>query len=96
MGSSCGIVLRAAEATARQAGYITLWTDSRFEAETLFKRSLAVLEKALRPEHPSLAGALENYATLLRETGRNAEAEELGVRARAIWVTYGAANAAYR
>ena len=65
-------------------------------AEPLFKRTLAIYEKALRPEHPSLAGALENYATLMRETGRNAEAEELRVRARAIWVMYGAANAAYR
>ena len=36
----------------------------------------AILEKALDPEHPNVATALENYALLLRSLGRLAEAEE--------------------
>jgi tetratricopeptide (TPR) repeat protein len=54
------------------------------EAEPLYKRSLAIREKALGPEHPNVATALENYAALLRETGRNAEAHRLDARAKAI------------
>ena len=54
------------------------------EAEPLHKRSLAILEKALGPEHPNVATSLENYAALLRETGRTAEADKLEARAKAI------------
>ncbi|MEE9269663.1 MAG: tetratricopeptide repeat protein, partial [Candidatus Krumholzibacteria bacterium] len=48
------------------------------------KRSLAIREKALGPEHPHVATALENYARLLRETGRGNEAAKLEARARTI------------
>ena len=39
------------------------------EAEPLYKRSLAIVENALGPEHPKADQALEYYAVLLRETG---------------------------
>ncbi len=54
------------------------------EAEPLFKRSLALREKALGPDHPNLALMLENYAVLLRNMQRNAEAEKMEARAQAI------------
>ncbi len=41
-------------------------------------------EKALGPEHPHVATSLENYAGLLRETGREDRAEEMEARAKAI------------
>ena len=41
-------------------------------------------EKALGPEHPKVATSLENYAGLLRATGRTAEADEMEARAKAI------------
>ena len=41
-------------------------------------------EKALGPEHPNVAASLENYAALLRETGRADEAAEMEARAKAI------------
>ena len=47
------------------------------EAEPLFKRSLAILEKALGPEHPNVATSLENWAKLLRQINRDAEAAKL-------------------
>ena len=42
------------------------------------------MEKALGPEHPDTALVLENYADLLRKTGRGNEAEELEACAKAI------------
>ena len=59
-------------------------------AEPLYKRALTIMETALGPEHPYVAQALENYAVLLRETGRSsgglrdAEAAEMEARAKAI------------
>ena len=58
-----------------------LWTA---EAEPLYKRALAVREKALGPDHPDVANSLENYAALLRETGRGAEANKMEARAEAM------------
>jgi hypothetical protein len=54
------------------------------QAELLYKRSLAIHEKALGPEHPNVATSLENYAALLRETGRTCEANKVEARAKAI------------
>ncbi len=54
------------------------------EAEPLYKRALAVFEKALGPDHPHVAQSLENYAALLRKTGRGDEAAKLEARAKAI------------
>ena len=54
------------------------------EAEPLYQRALAIVEKALGPEHPHVAGGLENYAVLLRATGRSDEATKMEARAKAI------------
>ena len=54
------------------------------EAEPLYNRSLAIYEKALGPEHPNVAATLGNYAKLLREMNRDAEAEKMEARAKAI------------
>ncbi len=54
------------------------------EAEPLFERSLAIREKALRPDHPDVAATLQDYAALLREMGRDGEADRLDARAESI------------
>jgi tetratricopeptide (TPR) repeat protein len=54
------------------------------EAETLFKRALAIKEKALGPEHKDVAEALFKLAELYRAQGRYADAEPLYTRALAI------------
>jgi tetratricopeptide (TPR) repeat protein len=60
-------------------------TQARYtEAEPLFRRALAILEKSSRPDHPNAATGLNNLAELLRETNRHAEAEPLYRRALAI------------
>ncbi len=47
------------------------------QAEPLYRRSLAIWEKALGLEHPDVATVLENYAALLRETTRADETEKM-------------------
>jgi len=54
------------------------------ESEPLYKSALAIWEKALGRNHPLVAIALANYAALLRATGREAEANEMEARAKAI------------
>jgi tetratricopeptide (TPR) repeat protein len=54
------------------------------EAEPLFQRSIAILEGTLGPEDPSLIQRLDNYAALLRRTGRPLQATSLVNRAQAI------------
>ena len=54
------------------------------EAEPLYARALTIREKTLDPEHPDLATSLENYAALLRQTGRADEAARMEARAKAI------------
>ncbi len=54
------------------------------EAEPLYQRALAIVEKALGPEHPHVATSLENYSALLRQTARADEAERMEARAKAI------------
>ena len=54
------------------------------KAKPLYERALAILEKALGPEHPQVAISLENYASLLRNMGRPEEGVPLESRARAI------------
>ncbi len=53
-------------------------------AEPLYRRSLAIKEKALGPESPDVAEVLDSYGALLREIGRADEALELETRAQAI------------
>jgi tetratricopeptide (TPR) repeat protein len=55
------------------------------EAEPLFKRSLAIKEKAFGPDHPQVALGLNNLALLYDNQGKYAEAEPLYKRALAIW-----------
>ncbi len=50
------------------------------EAEPLYKRSLAIQEKALGPDHPDVATTLNNLAEIYRNQGRYAEAEPLHKR----------------
>jgi tetratricopeptide (TPR) repeat protein len=59
---------------------------SRFaEAEPLYKRALAILEKALGPDHPDVATALNNLANLYPARGRYTDAEPLLRRALGIY-----------
>jgi hypothetical protein len=44
------------------------------------------MEEALGPNHPHVATTLENYAALLRESGRTCEAKKMEARAKAIRV----------
>jgi Flp pilus assembly protein TadD len=57
------------------------------QAEPLFRRSLAIREKVLGPNHPDVATSLENLALLCRLTRRIAEAEKLEERAAKIRAT---------
>ena len=45
------------------------------EAEPLFKRALAIDEKALGPDHPTVATIAENLARTLRNLDRDSEAK---------------------
>jgi hypothetical protein len=47
------------------------------EAETFYQHSLRIWEQALGPNHPYTLEVVRNYARLLREMGREAEASEL-------------------
>ena len=60
-------------------------TQGRYEdAEPLYKRSLAIYEKALGPEHPSVANIDNHLAFLYDNQGRNQEALDLARRATRI------------
>src|SRR4051794_37069204 len=61
--------------------YIYRDTGRHAEAEPLYERAIAILEKSLPADHPTLATVRENYAVLLDELGRAAEAA--GLRAKA-------------
>lgn len=52
--------------------------------EPLYKRSLAIWEKALGLDHPGVATSLNNLALLYQAQGRTGEAEPLHKRARAV------------
>jgi tetratricopeptide (TPR) repeat protein len=54
------------------------------EAETIYERSLAMMEKTLGPEHPELSESLNNYTAFLRKMGRDAEAAKIEARLLAI------------
>lgn len=54
------------------------------DAETLYRRSLAILEKALGPDHPNVGMSLNNLAALYKAQGRYAEAEPLNRRSLTI------------
>ena len=52
------------------------------EAEGLYQRALPLFEQALGPSHPHVETCLQNYARLLRDTQRWAEARIFETRAR--------------
>ncbi|MCL5774498.1 MAG: tetratricopeptide repeat protein, partial [Firmicutes bacterium] len=54
------------------------------EAEPLYKQALAIVQKTLGPNHPNVAGILENMADFYRTTGREDEAKKLDEQAKAI------------
>ncbi len=54
------------------------------QAEQLYRRSLAIREKALGPDHPDVATSLDNLAELYQAQGKYAEAEPLLQRSLAI------------
>ena len=54
------------------------------QAEPLYKRALAIWEKALGPDHPDVATSLESLAALYRATKRDEGAETLEQRAARI------------
>jgi tetratricopeptide (TPR) repeat protein len=54
------------------------------EAEPLYKRALAIREKALGPDHPDTATSLDDLAFLYQWQRKYAEAEQLYKRALAI------------
>ncbi len=58
--------------------------DADGDAEPLYKRFLAILEKALGPEHPNVAMSLNNLALLYEAQGRYGDAEPLYKRSLAI------------
>jgi tetratricopeptide (TPR) repeat protein len=60
-------------------------TQGRYaDAEPLFKRSLAIQEKSLGPDHPFVATSLKNLAFLYQNQGRYSDAEPLCLRSLAI------------
>ncbi len=58
------------------------------DAEPLYQRSRTILERALGLEHPNVAQSLENYAALLRKTGRPKKAAKMEAHANAIRAKY--------
>ncbi len=83
------LVTLVTSVTLLQVARVLRDTQGKYaEAEPLYQRSLAILEKTLGPEHPNVALSLENYAALLRKTKREDKAEGMEARARAIRVKY--------
>jgi tetratricopeptide (TPR) repeat protein len=56
------------------------WED----AARLYLLAIAIVEENLGPDHPTLAGLLENYAGVLCRARRDAEALDVEERARDI------------
>jgi hypothetical protein len=57
-------------------------TGRTSEAEALYRRALAIREKAFGPDHPYTAETLDGLAKVCEQTGRAAEAQELSARAQ--------------
>jgi tetratricopeptide (TPR) repeat protein len=55
------------------------------DAEPLYRRSLAIREKVLGPDHPDITYPLNNLALLYKKQGRYADAEPLYKRALVIF-----------
>src|SRR5262245_60454915 len=92
-GLTCWIALAGAaqaqrnedDATALTAEARRLHQAGRYaEAEPLYKRSLAIREKALGPDHPDVGTSLNDLALMYNSQGRYVEAEPLYKRSLAI------------
>ena len=54
------------------------------KAEHQYQKALQLKEQSSGPNHPDIAMILHNYADLLREVDRHAEAKNLAIRAASI------------
>ena len=71
---------------ALNAQVVKLYQAGKYaEATEIAKRSLAITEKALGPDHADVGTSLNNLAELYRVQGRYADAEPLSKRALAIF-----------
>ncbi len=62
-----------------------LYAQGRYaEAERLLERVLALLETRFGPDQPDVAQRFENYAAMLRKSGRSRVAAKMEGRAKAI------------
>jgi tetratricopeptide (TPR) repeat protein len=79
---------KGAEIMIRTAGYTAPIRDAsqgrNAEAEPLYKRSLAIREKALGPDHPEVATSLNNLAGFYQSQARFDVAEPMYKRSLAI------------
>jgi tetratricopeptide (TPR) repeat protein len=66
-------------------GAVCQATDRLEEAETLYRRALAIKETLLGADHPDVAVTLNNRALLLKQQGNPAEAATMYKRALAIF-----------
>ena len=53
------------------------------DAEQMYKRALDIFVRTLDPSHPHISTCAENYAELLRDRGRDTEADSLKTQYRA-------------
>src|SRR5205085_759157 len=58
--------------------------DRHADSEPLFKRALAIYEKAVGPDHPAVATLVNNLGQVYKAEGREADAEPLIRRSLAI------------
>jgi tetratricopeptide (TPR) repeat protein len=78
------ITFREAARLLNQAANYCHERGQYIDAESQYKRSLAIHEKALGPDHPDVALALNNLATLYDDQGKYTETEPLYTRSLAI------------
>ena len=76
--------LRLAASLAR-LGEIHAAEGDYAEAEACYNQALVILETVLGPDHPEVAVLLVYLAALHLDLGDDAEAEQLSLRALAIW-----------
>jgi tetratricopeptide (TPR) repeat protein len=79
-----GLDFEAAARLLNQSGYYLRGRARYAEAEPLFRRALAIDEKAQGPNHPDAAAGLNNLAMLYYDQGCYGDAEPLYQRALAI------------
>jgi len=80
----CGLGSPVAGRLLNHSGCYLVDRAQYAEAEPLYRRALAICEKALGPQHPDTATCLNNLAVLYRKQGRYPEADPLYRRALAI------------